>query len=168
MNLTIVTSRSVFETAMTKASELGRPGKITGTASFADAIQTYLKEAWDRIDEALTMAYRYGRDRAKDLLDAAIVKTEELLERAGSHARDLHAALLERLRLFLRDLIEGSMSLVPDAYQVGEKTFKLTSMKCTQKVMVSGSLKYSLSEVFALVSSGEIAVEAEYALGDKK
>jgi hypothetical protein len=162
MNLVIVTSRPIFERALGAADQLGKGGNIKGLAASTDAIRAYLDEAWDYIHEAITKAYEYGRERASKLLDSAVVKIEELLERAGNKARDLHTAILERLQLFLREVIQGSMSLVPGEYQVGDRAFRLAGMKCTQKVMMTGSVKASLAEVFSLVSSGEISIEAQY------
>ena len=162
MNLVIVASRPIFDQALQAADQLGKGGEIKGLATATHAIRAYLDDAWDYIHDALIKGYEYGRDKAQVLFDAAIDKAEELLQRAGSNMRDLHTALLEKLQLFVRKLIQDSMSLIPTEYQVGERAFRLSSLKCSQKVMVTGSVKTSLTEAFSLVSSGEISIEAQY------
>jgi hypothetical protein len=162
MNLTIVTSRPIFEQALQAARQLGKGSEFKGLNAPTDAIRAYLEEAWDLIHDGLKSAYEFGRDRVQGLLDAAVVKTEELLRRAGSNARDLHTALLERLQLFMRNLIQGTMRLFPTEYTIGDQAFRMSGMKCTQKVLVTGSIKMSLTEAFSLVSTGEIAIEAQY------
>jgi hypothetical protein len=163
MELTIVASREVFERAMAAAARLGDGEEISGLAAPLDSIRGFLEEAWTVVGGALRKAYQWGKDRVQDVLDAAVVKVEELMERVGSKARDLQAALLARINAFVREEVFGTLALVPTEFKVGERTFALTTLKCSQKLMMSGSVKANLMEVFSLVSSGEIVVEANYA-----
>ena len=165
MNLTIVASRPVFEQALASARELGKSEAIPlpGLHSPLDNIRAYLDEAWAAIEGALRHAFLYGKQQAVDLFESARVTTRAMLKKAASKAGDLQTALLEKLRIYIRDMITGSIALLPSEYRVGDRSFVMQSIGCTQKVMLSGSLEASLDNVFELTSEGSFEIEAHYA-----
>lgn len=62
----------------------------------------------------------------------------------------------------MRDLVDQVVALVPSVLNVGGSSFSLSPMKCTQKMALTGSLKTSVTELFSLVSEGQLEVETEY------
>ncbi len=52
---------------------------------------------------------------------------------------------------------------MPSQYRIGDRTFVIESIACTQKVMLSGSLKASLDRVYEYTAEGSFDVETHYA-----
>jgi hypothetical protein len=77
----------------------------------------------------------------------------------------LRAALLQRLQVFVQRFIANALERVPTAIAVGGRTYNITKVTCTQKLVITGSLKMNLTEVFSLASNGELKVAVDYALG---
>ena len=159
----ITSSTKAFEEALQTAGQMGARDQTADLAAPMNSFDAYVEEAWVAIDEALRAVFTYGKEKAGDIMDSAIATTEGLLLRAGSKARDLQTALLVKLQEFLQTLIQGTFKLIPTEYDLKGRKFSLSVMKCTQKLVMTGSLKVNLAEVFSLVSSGEIAIEAQYA-----
>jgi hypothetical protein len=164
MNMTVIISQDVFDTALKSARKINAGAPVEGMAGASKAdIIGWLERAWGQIEKAVKMAYLYGREKATDLISAAVRTTDTVLTEAGAQAQEVHAALLGRLRAFLIDLTKGSVQLTPSEYTVSGRAFRLKSISCKHKLVMTGSLSVNLTELFSLVSSGEIEVEAEYA-----
>ena len=163
MNISLVASPLAFDHALQTARTIGQIGKIEGLNAVIDAsMMGKVEEAWGSIEKALKTAYQYGKEQVHGALEAAIAKATQMLAEAGNRAREFQFILLQRLQAFMRDLIEQVVALVPSVLNVGGSSFSLSSMKCTQKIALTGSLKTSLTEVFSLVSEGQLEVETEY------
>jgi hypothetical protein len=166
MQMTIIASREIFEHALSTASRVGESEESVGSGAHAplDLARNLLNAAWSAIDEALRCAYIYGREQALVLYNTARTTVEESIKQLGEDAEEFQAALLDRLRAYIGDMLTGTISLLPSEYRVGGRAFTMRSIACTQTVMLSGSLKASLERVFVLTSEGSFEIETHYSL----
>jgi hypothetical protein len=163
MNLATVASRPDFEKALQAARAVGPVVGGTNLNAVADAgLLGRLDEVWDTIEAALKKGYKFGADRAREMFDAAVEKAERLIEEAGSKANDLHQLLLEKLRVFVNALINSALQRMPDTLALAGKTFRISKVSCSQKIVLTGSITTNMMEVFSLAASGELEVAAEY------
>lgn len=164
MNIVVTASREAFDKAMKHADAVGPDDLPEGVlAAPADGgLLGRLDDVWGEIKAAFRTAFVFGRDKAADLLRAAVAKAEKVLTEAGNKARDLQLLLLKKLQTFLQDMIQETVSLIASEYTVSTRTFRLTAMTCKQKLILTGSISTNITELFTLVSSGELEVEAEY------
>ena len=155
MNITVIGSRAVFDEALESARQVGKGGAVKGLAApLAGALGGRLEEAWNEVERALRQGFQFGKEKAQAALDAAVTKVEELLVDAGKQARDVHELLLQRLHEFAQTYTQGALARVPTAVEVGGQAYTLTTVQCTQKLIVTGSIKANLTEVFSLASNG--------------
>jgi predicted YcjX-like family ATPase len=163
MTVTTISTRAGFERALDAARAVGSETPLPGLAAPLEAgILARVAEAWDEIESALRDAYWRGRDSARAAIDAAIKRAEEGVAAAGRKAKEVQEALLARLQMYLRTLIDEALAQVRDAIQVGSRTLSLTSVQLSQTVALSGSLKASINEVASLTATGQLVVSSEY------
>jgi hypothetical protein len=164
MQITIVASRHVFEAA----SSLARSSAVEDLDGMASIVNSAwigrIEEVWDSIEKALKHAFEFGRDKASDLMTAAVLQTENLLAGAGEMAKEVQDAILQRLNTFTNAFIQGMLARVPTSVGIGGVEFALGTVKLNQKLVATGSLKTNLAEVFSLAANGEIEVGAEYSM----
>lgn len=163
MNMTTVASRADFEQALLAARAVGPVAVGTSLNAAADAgLLGRLDEVWDSIEAALKRGYKFGAARAQELFDSAVEKAEQLIAEAGSKANELHQLLLEKLRVFVNNLINSALQRMPDTVALGGRTFKISKVSCSQKIVLTGAITTNIAEVFSLAASGELEVAAEY------
>lgn len=168
MEIRVIASRQVFEESLRSARDVGRTGTIPGLAAVLDAgFAGRLAEAWDAVEEALRQGFEHGREAARSYLDSALEKVEKILAQAGAKSRELHHALLERLHTYVQSFTMGALARVSPSVQVGGRPLVLARVQIAHTVILTGSLKTSLTEVFALTSTGEITITADYAAVDR-
>lgn len=158
-----VVTRDDFERALGAAAKVGSEVPLTGLAAPLDA--TWLgriAEAWDNVETALGQAFQWGREAARESLDQAVAKAEELVRTAGRRARDVHEALLERIQTYLDLLVRGALAQVRGVIDVGGMQLRLVSVDVAQRISLTGSLKAALTELVAITAAGEITVSANY------
>ena len=164
MVVAVVAGNEVFKSALQSAREVDSGAAVFGLAAPTDAgLRGRLDAVWDSIEEALRSGFRYGREKARGLLDQAIEKAEALLVEAGRKAGELQDILLARIQAFVTTFIREAVRRVEPAMTVGETSFRLSTIHCTQKLVLTGALKTNIAELFELASSGEIEIAAEYA-----
>jgi len=163
MNLTIIADRRDFEHAVKAVSALDTSTLSTSLNAVKDAsLLGQIDSVWDDILTALRKGYEFGSEKARDLLNQAITHAEQLLLEAGSRARDVQDALLQKLQVWVQDFISSALKRVPTAIALGDLTYNITKVTCTQKLVMTGSIKMNLTEVFALTSNGELQVAVDY------
>jgi hypothetical protein len=165
MNITVVASRDVFEQALAAART---PEVIESDRSLATvldgAFRARIDAAWEVIDRALRDAFQYGRQRGKAAMDAAVEHVEKLLAEAGARAREFQEALLLRMHEYTWRYIKGAIERVPRTLTVGGGSFTLSTVRCTQKIALGGSLKTNLDGLLELTAEGELEVGADYTI----
>jgi vacuolar-type H+-ATPase subunit H len=152
-----------FQQALAAGRKVGDGVPLTGLAAPLDA--TWLgkiAEAWDSVEDALQAAYRYGRDTARDLLDKAVVKAEELVQSAGKRAMDVQQAILGRVNEVVDSLINQALDRIRPTVLVGGRELSIQSVDIAQSVTMSGSLKVAITDLFTLTAEGQISVTANY------
>jgi hypothetical protein len=163
MDIAILASTQTFENAIEAARQVGQGKDPTGLASPLDATTLgQIGEAWDSIENALRKGFQLGKEKAREFLNAAIGKAEQIVQGAGNKGKEIQEALIQRLQQFLQTWIKGLLAQFPIAVEVGGKTYTAKTLTFNQKLVLSGSLQLSLTNVFELSSSGEIEVSAEY------
>lgn len=163
MNMTTVASRADFEQALQAARAVGPVTVGTSLNAAADAgLLGRLDEVWDSIEAALKRGYKFGADGARELYDTAVEKAKQLIAEAGSKANELHQLLLEKLRVFVNGLINSALQRMPDSVAFAGRTFKISRVSCSQKIVLTGAITTNIAEAFSLAASGELEVAAEY------
>ena len=165
MRTTIIAERSVLEVALAAAEQIGQPGQLRGLKAPLDAsLLGRLNDVWDGIKDALEKGFEWGREKARPVLEDAGQHAEKAISEAGALAKDLKAALLDRLREYLTTFIDGMLMQIRPDIRVGEAVFSLSQVQLEQRILLTGSLKASLQEAFALTADGELTITAEYGL----
>jgi hypothetical protein len=113
---------------------------------------------------ALRRGYEFGSDIARGLLEKAIAQAEQLITEAGSRARDVHEALLQKLQVFVQSFTNNVLRRIPTSITVGVLNYNISKVTCTQKLVMTGSIKMNLTEVFSLTSNGELQVAVDYVI----
>ena len=95
-------------------------------------------------------------------LDGVWNRVADVLSRAKQKATQVHAEVLSRIRVYLGEMLDGALAQIRVELAIGGRTGRLGSVKVSQKVALTGSLKAALSEACELAASGELSIEAEY------
>lgn len=118
---------------------------------------------WDKVQQAIQDAFTYGKEAVTDTINLVVRTAEDLVQQAGSMAKEVHNLLLARLQRFVKCLIESAMKLVPSTMVVGETEFTIDRVCYNQKLVLGGSLKLNIIEAIDITSSGELELSVEYA-----
>jgi hypothetical protein len=165
MEIQVPIGRGAFEGALQAARHVAKVSAPEGLAAPLDgALKGRVAEVWDSIELALRTAYERGRDHAQSLINAAIARVEKLMDEAGARARDIQAFLLERLHAYVTAFTRGALANVTTILDVGDQRLSLSRIQLSQKLVLGGSLKASLADIFALTSSGEITIQVDYGM----
>lgn len=164
MQVTLIADESVFETAIAAAEKVGRAGApLRGlNAPLDGATQGRVEEAWEAIRNALESAFRLGRETAKPLLDSAQQIVDQVLETAGAKAKHITEVLRGRIREYLTNFIDDLLKQVRPKIVIGAESLQLSEVQLSQKIVLTSSLKASLTEAFELTSNGEFELSASY------
>jgi F0F1-type ATP synthase membrane subunit b/b' len=159
-------SRQGFEAALDAARDTGSGGNYAGLeAPLAGGLQGKIAEAWESIERALREAYMHGREYARAALDKAIDTADSLIQNAGARARDVHQALLDKIRTYLSDFVDAALNQVRKTIRVEDVELRLDAIEVSQSISLNGSIKASLTEIVALTSEGQLTVAASYKHG---
>lgn len=163
MQITIIASSTVFDQSVRAAREVGKGGGADGLAApLGGVLLGALQEAWDVVESALKAGFRQGKANAHALLESAKEKVDALIDQAGVHGREVEEMLIQRMQTFAVNFVHGSLAGVPAELKVGGGTLALANVSFTQKLVVSGSFKAALTELFAMTSQGEVQIEVMY------
>jgi hypothetical protein len=152
-----------FQQALAAARQVGHEIPLTGLAAPLDA--TWLgniARAWDSVEDALRAAFRYGRDTARDVLDKALTRAEELVRSAGKRAMDVQEAFLERANAYVDSMVTQALGRIRPTVLVGGQALSIRSIDIAQSITMSGSLKAAITELFTLTAEGQITLTANY------
>lgn len=165
MNVSIMASRADLDHALKDArsfSPLDVNTQLNATVNAS--LLGRLDSVWDSIESALRKGYKFGTEAARDALTSAIGQAEQLIAEAGAFANDCQQTLLEKLQLFVKGFINSAMQRVPESISIAGREFRISKVTCTQKLVLTGSIKVNLTEVFSLASSGELQLAVDYQL----
>jgi hypothetical protein len=164
VQVTIIAGEQAFRAALDAAREVTADVPVRGLAAPLDAgLKGQFDDAWDAIEAALTAAFRGASDTATALLDQALAAADALIAAAGRKAGEIHAQLLARVQTYVAAFVREALGRIEAQISLGLQVFAATSVTCTYKVQLSGSLKASLTEAVELSSGGEIEVAVQYA-----
>lgn len=166
MITTLNASDQILDAALDASRKAGFGGrKLTGlNADLDNTLRGRLQEVWDSVEEAIRKAFVEGKQQARSLIEDSQRQIEELLKQAGAKARDLHASLLERMRVFVREFLGGALAMMPESIPIGAGRMKVKGFTCAQKIHLGGKLEVNLFKLCELVSEGEFEVTVEYGL----
>jgi hypothetical protein len=162
MDIVIVAGAEVFESALDAARREPEADPDALSSILDNALVGQIEEVWDHIEGALRQGFRFGREQALEAMAEAIEQAERLVQNAGDKAKAVQNKLLERIQTYIQAQVQGALARIPVTMPVGGQQYALLRVKCTQKLLVTGSVKASLTEAFSLASSGELEISAEY------
>jgi hypothetical protein len=165
MQISVLASRDVFDQAIRDARKADAQTSVDGFASVLDlGLQGRLEEAWGAIESALKAGFQFGQAKAQEMFDAAVAATEQLLAEAGHKADEIQRRLLERMQGYVQSYVQGAITRIPASISVGNTRYVVTSVTCTQKILLAGSIKASLAAAFELTVNGELQVAVAYSV----
>lgn len=162
MTITIIASPTGIAQAFEAGRAAGLPGIKGAAAPVSAAILGLVDEAWSVIDRGLADAYKRGKDVLDGAVDGMVKTVETIIARAGATASEVHRMILQKLSAFTQTLVRATLSQIAPKIEVGDAHYALDEVKWTQKLVVGGSLKASLTEVVETLASGEFQIEASY------
>jgi hypothetical protein len=159
-----IVSRQGFEEALDAARDQSFDGRSYAglEAPLAGGLIGKIAEAWESIERALRDAYVHGTEYARAALDKAVMTSESLIQSAGPRARDVHQAILEKIRSYLTRFVDEALSQVRKTIRVGDAELQLETVEVSQSVSLAGSIQASLTQIVALTSEGQLTVSASY------
>jgi hypothetical protein len=162
MRIVVMAERDCFEKALASArAEQG--AQLKGLAApISGALGGMIAEAWDAIEGALRKAFAWGTDRAREAIDNAVALAESLAERAGKQVREFQEAITQRLRAYHATFVDETLARIRSSVVLGDRTLALDNVELTHKVILTNSLKATITEVCSLAASGETAIVARY------
>jgi hypothetical protein len=161
----VIASPDSFEKALNTARQAESGDDVSGLASRLDAgLLGRLEEAWGGIEAALRRAREGGIEKAQPIVEAAVGNIERLLAETGSEAAEIRKALLRKMQAFSHEITQDALANVPLSIDVHGTIYTLAAVRCSQRLVVTGSLKFNLLELVSLVSQGEIEVSTDYSL----
>jgi F0F1-type ATP synthase membrane subunit b/b' len=143
-------------------SEDGRGELGELAAPLGAAVIGRVADAWDRIEAALQEAWRKGRDFARETAEETALRVQEIVDATGTSARAVQEGLLARLHRYLEELVDRAIARVRASITVAGHELHLAGVELAQIVTLTGSLKLSIQEAFALTSDGQLEVTARY------
>ena len=164
MRIVVLADGEGFERALAHAR--AERGSLRGLAApTSGALAGMIADAWDAIEGALRKAFIWGAEQAREAIETAVALTESLAAKAGNQLRDFQEAIVQHLRAFQSAFVEDTLSRVRSSVVLGGRTLALDNVELTHKVMLSNSLKATITEICSLTSSGETAIVARYKTG---
>ena len=156
-------NRQGFEAALNAARDEGSVRAYSGLSAPLDgSLLGKISEVWESVEQALRDAFVYGTDHAREALDKAVSSAQNLIQGAGSRAKDVQQALLAKTQAYLSRLVDAALSQVRRIVEVGDTQLELDALEVSQRVSLTGSVKAALTEIIALTSAGELTVTASY------
>jgi hypothetical protein len=163
MQVTLFADRSVLELAFKAADNIAAPGSLIGLRAPLDgANQARLSQAWVAIKEGLEAVYESGVESSRTVMDGVWQTVDQLIKDAGQAAQTLKDALLAKLAEWRRVVMDGLLRQVIGEITAADIKLKLNSVQISQKVALTGSLKASMTDAFALTSNAELQISASY------
>lgn len=152
-----------FNFALEAARSVEKSGELSDLAApLGAAADGRLSKAWDQIEAALQEAWRRGREFARETAEEAALRVQEIIDSTGESARAVQERLLARLHKYLEELVDRTLARVRGSITVAGRELHLRSLELAQSVTLTGSLKLSIQEAFALTSEGQLEVTAQY------
>jgi len=165
MEVVAVINRQDFETALAAAREVGASTSADGLAATLDgALIGRISEVWDYVESALSRAFQFGADQAKEYTEAAIKAANDLVASAGKRARAVQQELLMRVQAYLSQLVDAAIAQIRSTVMIGSQTLVLESIEMEYKISLGGELKVTIIDLASLTSSGELTVSAHYGI----
>jgi hypothetical protein len=167
MQIVTVVGGSAFERALLSAKllhtdEMLAAGKLN--APLSAALQGRAAVVWDKIDEALRVAYNKGLQLAKPVIDEAVSALNQLIAGAGNLASEAKKFIAEKMYKFAEEFVDAALARIKTQIRIGAMDLKIKKVNISQKILLSGDLKASFEELCAMSAEGEITVEVEYGM----
>jgi hypothetical protein len=168
MQQVIILDRSNFDNALKSVRELNtgfleQRGMHTINEGLDGTMLGKISEVWDLIESTLKKAYTYGKEFVTDTIDNVNNAVETLLKEAGHQVQKVQNNLLTRVKLFMKNLIDGAINLIPEFVIISDKKFSVSKVSWGQKIVLGGSLKANILEAIEISSNGEFNLSIEYA-----
>lgn len=168
MDVSLVVDPDVFERAKAAARHV-KPYSISSEGLHAPldgALEGRIDDAWGEIESALNKGYQLGKEKAREVLNKALQRVDEIIHGAGAKSLMVLQGILQRLHTFNQTFVQGALERFPNQVSISGVAYQLNTLNFTQKIIMSGSLAISLEKVFEMVAEGEIAVGANYAFAN--
>lgn len=169
MQIMVIVSSNVHRQAIAKARDFGYvalPDDVMNTitdSSVADDV----RKIWTNVESALLHAYNQGMATAREYVQRVGEQFKGLAETAAAKAEAIRQAIMARIGVYLRDVIDAALESVRPSIMVGGSALAVTSITIDQKVKLSGTLKASLESICEFLAEGEISLSAEYGASTK-
>lgn len=167
MSQIVIVQFANLEAAFAKVDALVSAGNTANLYSVTNAtLQGKIGRLWDNFKTAIHEGYLYGADAVRETIAQITAETEALIQAAGDKAREVHDHIKQRIRTFIKELIDGAIRLIPESIEVGTAHYGIVKISYEQKLSLGGSLKANFMEALELSAHGEISLGVEYGKAD--
>lgn len=111
---------------------------------------------------ALVQAYRFGMEKAKATLDAALDTAEQLLIEAGRKADEVRQELMDHAARYVSTIIDSMIATIRPVVTIGTRNLQLDGIDLAQSVSLSGSLRIAITDIASFTADGRLTVNARY------
>jgi hypothetical protein len=165
LELLVFVGDDIHFAALARARSVGVVSTLptTGLAGLHNAdVMAWITRIWDGIEAALSSARQAGAAATEDLIQTVYSSLDELSAAMKKQAREVQAAISERINVYLHEAIDGALQRVRPTITIGGQEFRMKSVAVEQKVKLSCNIKASLAEICAFLAEGELTLKAEY------
>jgi|GEM_PF-4100100 len=164
MTAVILTSDLLDQAIINVDIALSAPSSNRMNAIDDAALLGSITTIWDNFTNTLHDTFLHGAAYTQDKIDSVIHHVDTLIQQAGAKAKAIHADFKNRLRLLIKNMIDGAFAYMPTSIDIGGITFKAEKLSFNQKLALGGSLKANFLEAAELTAHGEIEIHVEYTL----
>jgi len=161
MLVTIGIGDEAFEQALQAASRV-EDSPLLEMSGLVDAAQGFVERAWEKVQFAVSVAFRQGPNVALDLAARTVAEVEAIIAEAREVGDFVRQAVNDRIREFLRQIVDRCLEVLRPSVDVAGVQLTLSKVSIQQTVAISGSLGISITQAVSMAASGEMSVGAEY------
>jgi hypothetical protein len=162
MQIAVIISEDLHLRALSSAQQRAAPAGTGLFAPLPDDSARWFERLWDGMRDALLASVRGGLEMARPQIQYFEAKLEEARKSVQDRLDAIVAQLIERLNIYLREVMNGALSRVEESINVGPKKLEVQSVTLQQSIKLSSSLSISLTSVCQLIGEGQLIISAQY------
>ena len=147
------------EPSVHHVGESGSGGLYAADTNLFDAATT---EAWAKLRALVEKCTRQGTDFVKEEVVAFVEFVEETGQALGARAGQLREWILTKIRELITKTFDLLLAALRTEITIGSRRYVLESVELEQKLIYSGSLQASLTELCEFTGGGELTLTGSY------
>ena len=168
--LTIAISEDVISRALDRAEPVFRQAATEGSLHAAplDLFEAAAADAWNRLRTLVEDSVRVGAVAVQAEVERFVAFVAETAATLGKRGEEFRRWILAKVRELIAGTFDGLLALLRTDIIVGTRSYVLETVSMEHKVVYSGSLKASLTELVQFSGGGEFVLTGSYRVSDVK